>query len=131
MLKRIVVVSSTALILFLGAANAQQGKRAQSRIPVPSAALLKSQPDPACEYKADKVGRPDNPKSGDAEGDAAALRAKLDYERQCYRHTEIIVRQRLHALQASVRGTMRAIERDSQRKSRPKDPGKVSQPEAE
>ena len=129
MLKRIVVVSSTALILFLGAANAQQGKRAQSRIPVPSAALLKSQPDPACEYKADKVGRPDNPKSGDAEGDAAALRAKLDYERQCYRHAEIIVRQRLHALQASVRVTMRAIERDAQRKSRPKDP--VRQPEAE
>ena len=38
-------------------------------------------------------------------------RQKLDYERQCYRHAEIIARDRLRLLQASVRRTARAINR--------------------
>ena len=41
--------------------------------------------------------------------DAEALRAKLDYERQCYRHAEIIARGKLRNLQTSVAQTMVAL----------------------
>jgi hypothetical protein len=42
---------------------------------------------------------------------SADERQKLDYERQCYRHAEIIARDRLRLLQASVRRTTRTINR--------------------
>ena len=120
MLKQTLILTATALILSLAAANAQQAKSGQLRIPVPGAALLKPQPEPACEYKAtDRVatGTPDT-KAGDPAVDAA-LRTKLDYERQCYRHAEMILRQRLHALQASVRGTIGALKKEEAVRSRP------------
>jgi hypothetical protein len=63
-------------------------------------ALLTPQPEPNCEYK----GSP-------AATSEETLRAKLDYERQCYRHAEIIARNRLRLLQASVEDTMTAAKR--------------------
>jgi hypothetical protein len=38
-------------------------------------------------------------------------RQKLDYERQCYRHTEIIARDRLQLLQNAVDKTVDAVKR--------------------
>src|SRR5262249_6513800 len=64
-------------------------------IPVPAASLLSPQPEPSCEIS-------------DINADE---RQKLDYERQCYRHAEMIVRSRLHALQGAVDKTISAIKR--------------------
>jgi len=55
-------------------------------IPLPAAALLAPLPEPDC--------RLSTPESDD--------RQRLDYERQCYRHAEIIARTRLQQLQSSV-----------------------------
>jgi hypothetical protein len=125
MLKQTAIVSSTALLLSVATADAQQAKRGQPRIPIPDTALLKAQPAPTCEYRAgEPVAAPQNPKPGDPAAAEAALRTKLDYERQCYRHAEMIVRQRLHALQASVQGTIAAIRRGQ----RAKPPGGATEP---
>jgi hypothetical protein len=64
-------------------------------IPIPARALMVSPLEPDCELK-------------DPNADE---RQKLDYERQCYRHAEIIARDRLRLLQASVRRTARASQR--------------------
>jgi hypothetical protein len=40
-----------------------------------------------------------------------ARSSKLDYERQCYRHAEMILRDRLLGLQASVGETIKAVNR--------------------
>jgi hypothetical protein len=59
-------------------------------VPLPSPALLTRASEPKCAF--------------DAGADPAAdERAKLDYERQCYRHAEIIARHRLALLQNAVR----------------------------
>jgi len=68
---------------------------AATPIPVPAASLLTPQPEPSCEI-------------GDINADE---RQKLDYERQCYRHAEMIVRSRLHVLQGAVEKTISAIKR--------------------
>ena len=99
---RQITVGATVLLLSVGGAAAQQAAR--SPIPVPSAQLLKQQPEPVCEYRSTTKG-------SDAAAEAAELRAKLDCECQCFRHAEMIVRQRLHALQASVGATIRPIQR--------------------
>jgi hypothetical protein len=57
--------------------------------PVRDRELLNPPAAPDCEFKTS-----DDPKADE--------RQKLDYERQCYRHAEMIVRSRLHLLQASV-----------------------------
>jgi hypothetical protein len=44
-------------------------------------------------------------------GEDADDRQKLDYERQCYRHAEIIVRDRLQLLQNAVDKTIEAVKR--------------------
>jgi hypothetical protein len=62
-------------------------------IPLPAAALLVRQPEPGCE-------------ATDANADE---RQRLDYERQCYRHAEMIVRTRLELLQGSVDKTIIAV----------------------
>jgi hypothetical protein len=62
-------------------------------IPLPPEALLIRQPEPSC-------------KAPDSSLDE---RQKLDYERQCYRHAEIIVRERLDLLQGSVGKTISAV----------------------
>jgi hypothetical protein len=64
-------------------------------IPTPARALLVPPEAPDCELK-------------DADADE---RQKLDYERQCYRHAEIITRERMRLLQASVRRAASAINR--------------------
>ena len=56
--------------------------------PRPDDAFLARQPEPDCELR-----------SGDADE-----RQRLDYERQCYRHAEMIVRGRLHLLQGAIEG---------------------------
>jgi hypothetical protein len=66
-------------------------------VPFPDPALLSRQPEPDCEFKTAE------PK--------AEERMKLDYERQCYRHAEMIVRDRLEQLQNSVDQTIKAIKR--------------------
>jgi hypothetical protein len=63
-------------------------------IPVPDQSLLTPQPEPDCDFKP-------------VESDAAS-HVKLDYERQCYRQAEIIVRTRLQLLQASVGEMLKA-----------------------
>jgi hypothetical protein len=74
-------------------------------IPLPDQALLNPQPVPSCEFKT-------QPQPSQA--DPNAERTKLDYERQCYRHAEIIVRSRLEQLQASVGATIAAVKRGGQ-----------------
>ena len=69
----------------------------RSQIPVPGLALLAPQSEPNCEFP-----------TTDSQSDE---RQRLDYERQCYRHAEMIVRARLRLLQRSVAKTIRAIER--------------------
>jgi len=67
-------------------------------IPLPDAALLVRQPEPSCEITDSSVDE----------------RQKLDYERQCYRHAEMIVRARLELLQRSIDKTISAV-RSSER----------------
>jgi hypothetical protein len=64
-------------------------------IPLPAASLLSPQPQPVCETSDTNVDE----------------RQKLDYERQCYRHAEMIVRSRLQLLQDSVDKTIGAFNR--------------------
>ena len=66
-----------------------------TRIPLPAPALLAPQSEPNCEFATT------DPNSDE--------RQKLDYERQCYRHAEMIARARLRLLQRSVAKTIRAI----------------------
>jgi hypothetical protein len=68
-------------------------------IPLPGAALLEKQPQPACDFKSEL---PD--------GDDPVITI-LDYERQCYRHAEIIVRSRLDRLQSSTEETVKAVDK--------------------
>jgi len=81
-------------------------------LPAPDTALLKPQPAPRCQLKPESDARkqPGAPSAADA-GTDSALVAKLDYERQCYRHAEIIARDRLHKLQTSVQASIRAAVR--------------------
>ena len=66
----------------------------KGRIPRPDQSLLKPQPPPDCTFK----GPLSNPMTTEE------TRVKLDYEQQCYRHSEIIVRTRLDQLQEAVIG---------------------------
>jgi hypothetical protein len=63
--------------------------RAASGFPLPVRELLAAPAAPDCEFH-----------GSDPNADE---RQKLDYERQCYRHAEIIARDRLARLQSSVR----------------------------
>jgi hypothetical protein len=62
--------------------------------PLPEPALLTPQPEPQCSSATAGTG-PNDPQ-------------RLDYERQCYRHAEMIVRARLDLLQEAVRRNERA-----------------------
>jgi hypothetical protein len=83
-------------------AGSSAGPRARASIPLPAQALLASPPEFECEKTA--------PTGAQTDPDAA-LRAKLDHERQCYRHAEMILRDRLLGLQASVGETIKAVNR--------------------
>jgi hypothetical protein len=64
----------------------------QAAIPLPDPALLRPQPEPDCAFR-DPVSNPMT---------AEERRQKLDYEQQCYRGSERIVRARLEQLQDAV-----------------------------
>jgi hypothetical protein len=92
------VVSRTAVVR--STANAMVSTRRRLKpIPLPDEALLSPQPEPDCGFKITE------PKTDDVQ--------KLDYQRQCYRHAEMIVRSRLEQLQGSVEMTIKAVKGDS------------------
>jgi len=66
-------------------------------IPLPGRGLLQAQAAPQCAFES-TAAKPDEVQ-------------KLDYERQCYRHAEMIARGRLELLQASVTRTIKAVKR--------------------
>lgn len=68
-------------------------------IPLPDEALLKRQPPPDCELRTQPAG-----------GTPTEVKlATYDFERQCYRQVEGIVRGRLDALQDAVGETIKAV----------------------
>jgi hypothetical protein len=72
-------------------------------VQLPRRVLLAPPKEPNCEFHG---------QSGQAGADAdAVLRMKLDYERQCYRHAEMIARNRLRQLQTSVDDTIKGGKR--------------------
>src|SRR5215470_56008 len=77
--------------------HTSKSARSSPSIPLPDRELLVRQPEPDCEFKA-------------GEADTDGLR-KLDYERQCYRHSDMIARGRLEQLQSSVDKTIKAVNR--------------------
>jgi hypothetical protein len=70
--------------------------KAAEPVPLPEVSLLSPQAEPSCE----------------APGTVTDERQKLDYERQCYRHAEMIVRSRLQLLQEAVARTISAVKRN-------------------
>jgi len=88
-------------------------------------ALLKRQPAPKCEYRAaslDDAGKRQTdgqPATGETSSNPDAVRMKLDYERQCYRHAEMIARSRLTSLQAAVQDTVKPVKRSEGSSSTP------------
>jgi hypothetical protein len=86
--------------------TAQPGSKPS--IPLPRRTLLTPPPDLDCTFKDSSDAADGAPKPTPAEA-IAAVRMKLDYERQCYRHNEIILRNGLEQLQAAVGETIKAV----------------------
>ena len=86
--------------------TAQPGSRPS--IPLPRPTLLTRPPDVDCTFKDSSDAADSAPRPTPAEA-IAAVRMKLDYERQCYRHNEIILRTGLEQLQAAVGETIKAV----------------------
>jgi hypothetical protein len=90
------------------------GPASRPVIPLPDHALLTPQAEFDCEFKTTVVDDASNqpqPSPTRAQADPSpdvVLGMKLDYERQCYQHTAMIVRHRLRLLQASVGETIKA-----------------------
>jgi hypothetical protein len=80
-----------------GVTNTATSVRSRTQIPQPARALLNPQPEPDCEFKTAEANVDD--------------RQKLDYERQCYRHAEMIARVRLQRLQSAVDNMIKAVRR--------------------
>jgi hypothetical protein len=80
-----------------GVTNTATSARSRTPIPQPARALLYPQPEPDCEFKTTEENVDD--------------RQKLDYERQCYRHAEMIARVRLQRLQGAVDNMIKAVMR--------------------
>jgi hypothetical protein len=81
---------------------------ARAAIPLPRQTLLTPQPPPQCDYKSGHENGKAQPQPADANEQE---RSKLDWERQCFRSSERLVRERLAQLQASVRETIKAVRR--------------------
>ena len=96
------------------------GPASRPVIPLPDHALLTPQAEFDCEFKTilvDDASNQPQPSPTRAQADpstAGALRVKLDYERQCYRHADIILRDSLRQLQAAVGETIEAVNRSEQ-----------------
>jgi hypothetical protein len=73
----------------------------KAAIPLPDQALLRRQPEPDCAFR----GPVSNPIT------AEEMRQKLDYEQQCYRAAERIVRARLDQLQDTVQKMIKVARR--------------------
>jgi hypothetical protein len=88
-------------------------------IALPDQALLTAPVEFNCEFKAAGLD------------DAGAAQAKLDYELQCHRHGEMIVRERLQRLQVSVGESIKAVDLSEQRavNPAPAPPRQARQPE--
>jgi hypothetical protein len=87
-------IGGSALTLLVGVpVSAQQAGNASESSLLPDAALLAPQAEPDCAFK---TNDPD-----------ATERQQLDYERQCYRHAEMIVRDRLQMLQEAIKARPR------------------------
>jgi len=86
--------------------TAQPGSKPS--IPLPRRTLLTPPPDLDCTFKDSSDAADSAPKPTPAEA-IAAVRMKLDYERQCYRHNEIILHNGLEQLQAAVGETIKAV----------------------
>lgn len=83
----------------MGAAISPSPRPRTAQIPLPSQARLQRQPVPDCAFK----GQVSTPPTAEETGQ------RLDYEQQCYRQAEIIVRGRLHRLQDSVHEMIKAV----------------------
>jgi len=87
---------------------------------------MKQQPAPKCEYRTAGLDEPGKrksdglpPSSEAGSNPDAAVRMKLDYERQCYQHAEMIARRRLTSLQAAVKDAARGVHRSAGNSSMP------------
>lgn len=76
----------------------------EALVPMPETALLKPQPAPKCETRSAAAA---------GEGGEAAKLKRLDYEVQCYRHAEMIARNRLGRLQGSIKESAKAAAKRS------------------
>jgi hypothetical protein len=79
--------------------------------PMPDAALLKPQAPPKCDARSRRAAPKQPASATTAEPDSDAKVRQLDYEAQCYRHAEMIARDRLRALQEAVNDTVGAVRR--------------------
>ena len=116
--KRLLLAGTLLACGLAGCSAGDVGGVAEARrIPLPKPALLARQPAPSCEYRTASLDassqRPADgqPAASDNAGTDQVLRAKLDYERQCYRHAELIARSRLRDLQDAVQVTAKAVKR--------------------
>ena len=89
--------------------------------PMPDAALLKPQAPPKCDARSRRAAPKQPASATTAEPDSDAKVRQLDYEAQCYRHAEMIARNRLGRLQESVEEMVRAKPADAGAKKA--DPG--------
>jgi hypothetical protein len=90
------------------AAVSTAGPGAKPSIPLPRRTLLTPPADVDCVFKDGSDAADSAAKPTPAEA-IAAVRMKLDYERQCYRHNEIILLNGLEQLQAAAGETIKAV----------------------
>jgi hypothetical protein len=95
-----VLLAALCAFVLAGCATTDSGPGPRAAIHLPDQALLAAQQEPDCELKT---------QAHPSQADPGAERAKLDYERQCYRHAELIVRGRLRVLQAEVGETIKSV----------------------
>ena len=88
---------------------------ALTSIPLPSQALVEPAPKISCDFASSTLGNgggsgPSNAINGQSNASPnGTLSMRLDYERQCYRHTEAIFSTWLKRLQASMGETIKAV----------------------
>jgi hypothetical protein len=90
---------------------------ARSGVPLPDRALLAQPAEFDCEFKTatlDNAGGAPQTSGQATSGAEGALRVKLDYERQCYQHAEMISHDRLRLLQAATGEMVKAAGRNGQ-----------------
>jgi hypothetical protein len=78
------------------------------RLPVPNRALLTPPRPPNCEGKPASSGGDSPYYAGE---DVAALRTKLEADKECYRKAELKTRERLKQLQAATAEMVRGLQR--------------------